>query len=703
MSKVFISYKRADKAKAAVIRAKLEALGVPLFIDEEIPATEHFGTAINERLQAASAVLVLWSQLSAKSPQPGEVNWVHAEAHYALDHHMFVGTCVEKLPPGTLGVPFNTLQAPDISDWFDAGAPASHRQWQHVLDAIGRLIKRPALAEFAIVLERDDLEAKRAFLRAHRDDPGAARFAEELETLVRTEFDEQMQKAQLRIDRRKTMAERKLAECKKEFERRLDDLRAGHHFMPPEPLHVLNDNVQMLQEKEVFLTRQLEEQRFRADEAESEVQQIIEKAGALDGELVATRAEGVEQARKIEALTLEVAAAKVASEKDRRAEGQPAAKPNPVVKSQHRSRPLMTSGVAMLGLVVGIVAAPSVRVGLGIQAGAVSDGQLDARERDIGARERALAKKQADLDGLQQRATTRESDLAKREAAVGMNETALKKRGDDLNRLQTDLAAAEERLRGRVAEADKAQAAPTRREQAVEQQEKAVALNDRTGSTAAPASQSARASECDAFAAYQFDPDRPKASGSQDQMTDIPVEKALAACSEALAAAGNDVLKRRLSVELGRVYAAQGTAQAKDDEAAAHRSFAKAVELWTAAAKLGSGQAYNLLGVYYQGNFAVAKPGGGRFEPLKPPNLALAWQNYLASAKLNNPTGLTNAGVVLIGLDESFGSNAPRDEAKGRQYLEMARASGFPRAAEKIDDAKRQGKGYPKDLSAGIN
>jgi hypothetical protein len=774
MSKVFISYKRVDRDKAAVIRARLEALQLPLFIDDEIPATENFAFAINTHLNSASAVLVLWTETSVKWPKPGEYNYVLAEAQYAADRHILVAVCVEKLPPGALPVPFNSIQAPDISDWIATGAPARHKQWQHALKALGGLVGRPTLGELAIVMEEGDAEAKRVFLRNSPDDPMSAIFAAELETIVRDEFEEQFRKAQARIDRRKTNAERKLTECRRDFERRLGDLRAGHHFMPPDPIHVLDDNVRVLEERAVFLKRQLEDEQTRAEEAERTIEQTAAEADSAKQEVVSLHEEITSRLQEIDSLKVALA------DRDRKIESLAAAKPAPLPRGGRRILPLLAAGAALAGLIVGIALTPIIRGALGIadnrrlaasakdleafnselgererrvtaqaQALAKTQAELesqkqdlalkkaaadrkdveqkqtaqslatqaadqkkatDERERGLEAQEQAFATRRAELDKQQQNLAAQKAvedrrDAEQKQAAQSLATRAFDQasRQTQLDTLQQDLAAQKTAADRRDAEQKKKADELTAREQALAQHDKDVTRREQDLTTGSIPAVSAAASQCDDSTAYQFDPDRPPGSKYRDDLVDVP-DKAVGVCAEALRTAGNNaVLRRRLTVELGRAYAAQGRLQAlASNEGAAKESYAAAVQFWNGAAMMGSGQAYNLLGSFFQGSFAVDRPTPlPRYEPQQP-MLSKAWQNYLAAAKLKNPSGLVNAGVVLIGLDESFSGVVDLNETRGREYLETARDLGYPRAIYMIGEAMLKNKGYPKNPAGGL-
>ncbi|HUD86670.1 MAG TPA: TIR domain-containing protein, partial [Xanthobacteraceae bacterium] len=176
MSKVFLAYKSTDRERASVVRAKLEALDVPLFISPSMASGENYIRAINEQLNSASVVLVLWTEAAVRI-SAGEPNFLLSEAQRGYARGILVAATFEKIALDHLPVPFNLIQAPDLSDWIQSGASAKHAGWQRVLDALGRRLNRPGLARLAIALESNDDELKKEFLRGYPEDPYAHKAA----------------------------------------------------------------------------------------------------------------------------------------------------------------------------------------------------------------------------------------------------------------------------------------------------------------------------------------------------------------------------------------------------------------------------------------------------------------------------------------------------------------------------------------------
>src|SRR5271154_2333067 len=137
MSDVFISYARSTEAQADQIAAGLRALGYGAWRDDELPAHRAYTDVIEERLQAAKAVVVIWSAEAVRS------EWVQSEADTARTDHKLVQLTVDgsKLPR-----PFDRIQCADLIGW--TGDPGAHG-WRKVVASVGDLVggdRSPAAA-----------------------------------------------------------------------------------------------------------------------------------------------------------------------------------------------------------------------------------------------------------------------------------------------------------------------------------------------------------------------------------------------------------------------------------------------------------------------------------------------------------------------------------------------------------------------------
>src|SRR5690349_6764228 len=83
-SRVFLSYARVDRQQVSVIAKALEAEGFDVWWDPLIEGGAAFSKAISAALEAATAIIVVWSKSSIKS------DWVLDEAMYGRDQKKLV-------------------------------------------------------------------------------------------------------------------------------------------------------------------------------------------------------------------------------------------------------------------------------------------------------------------------------------------------------------------------------------------------------------------------------------------------------------------------------------------------------------------------------------------------------------------------------------------------------------------------------------
>ena len=128
MSDVFISYASSSETQARQVGDALRALGHEVWRDDELPAHRPYSEVIEERLQAAGAVVVIWSAEAVKS------QWVRAEADAAREK----GTLVQVTVDGTVPpMPFNQIQCADLKGW---DGDVSATGWRKVASSVAALI-----------------------------------------------------------------------------------------------------------------------------------------------------------------------------------------------------------------------------------------------------------------------------------------------------------------------------------------------------------------------------------------------------------------------------------------------------------------------------------------------------------------------------------------------------------------------------------
>lgn len=112
MAKVFLSYARADSGKARLLALALEKAGHSVWWDSHVRGGAQFSKVIEEALEVADAVVVLWSKKSVESP------WVRDEAAAGRDSDRLVPISLDETQP-PLG--FRQFQTVNLSGWRGRG------------------------------------------------------------------------------------------------------------------------------------------------------------------------------------------------------------------------------------------------------------------------------------------------------------------------------------------------------------------------------------------------------------------------------------------------------------------------------------------------------------------------------------------------------------------------------------------------------
>src|SRR5215208_396637 len=129
MGDVFISYARETAPAAKAIADAVRRQGYDVWLDDQIPAHREYADVISEQIDAASAVLVIWSELAVRS------QWVRSEANRAREN----GTLVQlRIDRARLPLLFDQIQCVELTNW--AGAD-SDPQWRKILESIDALVE----------------------------------------------------------------------------------------------------------------------------------------------------------------------------------------------------------------------------------------------------------------------------------------------------------------------------------------------------------------------------------------------------------------------------------------------------------------------------------------------------------------------------------------------------------------------------------
>src|SRR5574337_1288799 len=124
---VFISYARADKARVAPLVAAIEARGWSVWWDPEITPGQEFDDQIDAEIDAAKAVLVVWTPISVAS------RWVRGEAREAAERGILVPVRFEQ---ARLPMDVRAIHTTDLDNWREDPASPVVQECLHALAAM---------------------------------------------------------------------------------------------------------------------------------------------------------------------------------------------------------------------------------------------------------------------------------------------------------------------------------------------------------------------------------------------------------------------------------------------------------------------------------------------------------------------------------------------------------------------------------------
>lgn len=131
MNDIFISYDSADRAIAQKFADALEARGWSVWWDREIPLGKAFDQVIEDELNAARCVIVLWSHESVRS------RWVKTEAAAAADRDCLLPVLIEDV---AMPFEFKRIQTAMLINWR---GDDSDPEFNRLVKAIEQLAKEP--------------------------------------------------------------------------------------------------------------------------------------------------------------------------------------------------------------------------------------------------------------------------------------------------------------------------------------------------------------------------------------------------------------------------------------------------------------------------------------------------------------------------------------------------------------------------------
>ncbi|HEY0078232.1 MAG TPA: toll/interleukin-1 receptor domain-containing protein [Pyrinomonadaceae bacterium] len=134
MADIFLSYSREDIAKAKALAHILEKRGWSVWWDRKIRAGYNFARVIEQELNLAKCVIVLWSKTSVAS------DWVPIEASEGASREILIPAEIAdvKVP-----LEFRRLQSANLRNW--RGSP-DYPEIKLLLDAVEEKLKKPGQA-----------------------------------------------------------------------------------------------------------------------------------------------------------------------------------------------------------------------------------------------------------------------------------------------------------------------------------------------------------------------------------------------------------------------------------------------------------------------------------------------------------------------------------------------------------------------------
>ena len=149
MARIFLSYDRDDAAKARTLAKALEGAGHAVWWDSHIKGGTEYSREIEQALNDADAVVVLWSRDAVNSP------WVRDEAAAGRDRGRLVPIRLDETDP-PMG--FRQYQNINLSAWRGRGKPSGLEEILACIDRLaGELPELPAKVTPAPARGRSEL------------------------------------------------------------------------------------------------------------------------------------------------------------------------------------------------------------------------------------------------------------------------------------------------------------------------------------------------------------------------------------------------------------------------------------------------------------------------------------------------------------------------------------------------------------------
>jgi len=157
LTDIFISYAREDIGRVKPLVSALEEEGFSVWWDRELTPGDRFEEKIDEEIQLAACVLVVWTETSVLS------RWVKNEALEGMDREILVPVLMDNV---RLPVAFKQSQIADFTDWPES---IRRREYESLVQSISQKVRGSSSADinFSGVVGMESQNPKR--IRRKRD------------------------------------------------------------------------------------------------------------------------------------------------------------------------------------------------------------------------------------------------------------------------------------------------------------------------------------------------------------------------------------------------------------------------------------------------------------------------------------------------------------------------------------------------------
>jgi|KBSSwiStaDraftv2_1062776.scaffolds.fasta_scaffold18932_4 hypothetical protein len=129
MADIFLSYAHQDRQRVAPLADALQrAVGCDVWWDRRILPGQQFDETIQQALENARSVVVVWSSTSVQS------RWVRSEAREAVRRNVLVPIMIDRV---NLPVEFTAFEAADLTQWQ---GEVDHPDFMELTDALTRMV-----------------------------------------------------------------------------------------------------------------------------------------------------------------------------------------------------------------------------------------------------------------------------------------------------------------------------------------------------------------------------------------------------------------------------------------------------------------------------------------------------------------------------------------------------------------------------------